>query len=518
MFQNRKYIDLNDQRLQGYARNLSLLDGKLFEVFSQSVFEYYEKFSPRGKKELSYIAANLFELISKKVTDLALGEPFSVTTNKPELQEWLDNWVSDNDLQSTLYQGMLEASATGDMVLKLGSENIYGRNLVTIDNISPEIWFPNYTGFGKPRAQEHSFVYQHKFGNESIYLVETHEKDYIVFEAYMLKANKMEPVDIEEYFKDFAKEYKAKRLDNSTCAIKKQINRPYVYHVKNLPGVKTPFGKSDYDGLDSLVYAICQRLTGNQSILNELANPLLSVPEGTLAKVADNLRSRYGSNNGDLGSYAKEASYFSDVSEVKFRDTLRTARVTEQNSSGQKPEFIHHNADLKNSIEQLNKLTGTFFKTAEIAEVLIEPGKFGQLSGTALRLLAQPTMLKAKRKIRLMEKPLTQAIKTAILLSQQVNDKEFPKGLDLSDLNVSIEFRDGLINDDMHEAQVQNIRLSNGTQSREGAITAMDNVSESAAASKVRQIDGVSADIIDPEDQINEVINTAIQNETNRSQ
>lgn len=520
MFTDKPYIDTNAERLNLYKKYELLQSGEAFDVFRQAFYEYYNQLNP-NYPALTYINVNFFGLMSKKVADIALGEGFTATVNNPELQRWLDEWIVDNDLTALLYEALYFGSARGDIVFKLSVQDLNGKLQVAVENPSPSIWYPNGSAYN-PRhpAKENSFVYAYHLNKDEVfYIVETYTPDFIEYTGYIEKSQqkevyKVNPVVVmPEVFAGM--EYD--EVDDYTISQDNPTGRSLVVHVTNMAKANSYFGASDYDDLTQLVYALNQRLTGNQSILNDYTDPLLHVPAGTIDKVLDKmvadspLTGQSNVSNPLRGAKGQTTQIDIVNNARKAKEVLREAKITEGSTDGSttKPEYITYNGDLESSFKQESSLYKAIYMVSEIAPILVDTSQgFGQLSGTALKILAQPTIKKAQRKLLFLESKLKYLIRTAMELAQATDGVDFP---DVEIEDVTLTFRDGLINDDMETAQVQNMRLMNGTQSKAGAIGEMDGISQKEAKNKLVEIKKEATPALQPNTPTTQVVESNVQ-------
>lgn len=497
-----KNINFDDSRLVEYEENEQLKKGELFTTFSQDEFEYYSIDSEHNR-ELKYINTNLFALLSKRIADIIAGEEVKLTTQDEKVQQWLDNWVERHNFNSLLYTAFEQSSALGDVVFKLSVGETYpGSGVYDIycDMVSPKIWFPIYDNYNPNRtAYGHNFVFTKELRNGIAYLIETNIPGKIEYRAYIKTKGSKDIVAVNalEYFEDeLANIDLIEVIDDETEVItyyqETGIDKCLVFHIKNSLDPESYFGTSDYEEIKSLVFNINLRLTANQSALNKYGDPLLFIPEGTISKVVDKLKNTGFSAGGGVGKNPlSDVTVDSNVAQSRQRaslvkEVLEEVRLVEAGGETQKPEFIQYNANLGDSFKQLELLYNAFYMSSELAPVLVDTHKTGAISGTALRILAQPTLKKAQRKITLARPVLTALLNTVLELANIVDGlvEEYPGIED----KVRIVFNDGLIDDDETLVRTEKMAIEGGFQTIEGAIQNREGGSPSEVQEKLDKL------------------------------
>jgi len=438
-------------RINAYSKYDKLFDGKHFEAFSIEInsLQYTQNYA-----KLKYVAVNFAGLISKVSADMLAGEPITVSGSTKEMTDWLKGLTFENSLHTQLYESALKNSARGDAIFKVrsGPKNP-GDSISTvfIEDITPAIYFPMIDA-GNWRAQP---KYQ-----ELAFLVNIGKDEYIRIERHY--PGKIEN-ELWEY-KDKALYRKAPLAlyDPALPEVQETgIDRSLIIHVPNWRAGDY-FGVSDYHDIEALMYAVNNRMTKNENILDKHSDPILALPEGVLDEQG-NIR--------------------------KDKLQLFTIPDNEMGSKPAKPEYITWDASLDNSFKQIDKLIEFLYMTSETSPAVFGMDQGGAAeSGRALKLRLMRTIAKINRKKLYYDQALKEAIYVAQLLAKQhgyeVMGKKLPGAAEVP----NIVWADGLPIDEQEQIENMGNRLDQGTISKTDAISHLDGLDREDAEAKAKAI------------------------------
>lgn len=438
-------------RINAYSKYDKLFDGKHFEAFSIEInsLQYTQNYA-----KLKYVAVNFAGLISKVSADMLAGEPITISGSNKELTDWLKGLTFENSLHTQLYESALKNSARGDAIFKVrsGPKNPDDTiSTVFIEDITPAIYFPMIDA-GNWRAQP---KYQ-----ELAFLVNIGKDEYIRIERHY--PGKIEN-ELWEY-KDKALYRKAPLAlyDPSLPEVQETgIDRSLIIHVPNWRAGDY-FGVSDYHDIEALMYAVNNRMTKNENILDKHSDPILALPEGVLDEQG-NIR--------------------------KDKLQLFTIPDNEMGSKPAKPEYITWDASLDNSFKQIDKLIEFLYMTSETSPAVFGMDQGGAAeSGRALKLRLMRTIAKINRKKLYYDQALKEAIYVAQLLAKKHGYEVMGKKLPGEPEVPNIVWADGLPIDEQEQIENMGNRLDQGTISKTDAIMHLDGLDREDADKKAKEI------------------------------
>jgi hypothetical protein len=440
----------NDRnRILGYTYYNKLLMGEHFEAFNMKIAD--ERYS-REYSKLRYVMVNFAGLISKVVADMLFTEPIklkSPTGDKTE-QAWLDAFSFENKLQIQNYESALTNSALGDALYKVRLGERFdgdGEPTVIMEDITPTIYFPKVDGFNvraEPKEKELAWTFYK--GKDKYLRKEIHTPGQIVNEVWSMENDKIltqQSIGI---------------LDANIPDVEETgINRHLIVHVPNWKTGNRSFGISDYYDVDKLIYAINNRYTKIDNILDNHSDPILMVPPGIL----------------------------DDKGRVRKKD----GRVIEmgEDTDG-KPEYIVWDASLENAFKEIEKLVEAFFMVTEISPDILGMGKGQSDSGRALKYKILRTIAKVSRKKLYYHLAIQEAVYVSMLMAQahgvKVQGLAAPKNAFVPD----IEWQDGIPQDMGEQVDIEAKRLDSGTTTVPDAIMRLDGVDEDTAKKQADEI------------------------------
>jgi hypothetical protein len=208
---------------------------------------------------------------------------------------------------------------------------------VIIEDISPTIYFPDVDQFNvrqDPEKKELAWTFTR--GDNSYLRKEIHYSGRIENKVYRMEDGKIkEEVGLEIL-----------GIPDLKPVVETKIDDSLLIHVPNWKTGRRYWGISDYFDLDSLFYAINNRMTKTDNILDKHSDPILAVPEGILDE------------NGQ-------------VKKAKLGMVEIPAGVGEEG----KPEYIVWNASLDNAFKEIEKLVEMFFMISETSPDILGMGQ-----------------------------------------------------------------------------------------------------------------------------------------------
>lgn len=439
-------------RLNAYSKYDKLFDGKHFEAFSIEInsLQYTQNYA-----KLKYVAVNFAGLISKVSADMLAGEPIQISGSSKEQTAWLQGLVFDNKLNTQLYESALKNSARGDAVFKIRSgPKAPGDTVSTvfIEDINPSIYFPKVNAGNWRAAPEYEELAWHlTIGGTEYIRIERHFPGKIQNELWEYRDKALyrkAPLAL------LGEEDLQEEQDTG-------IDRSLLVHVPNWRAGDWS-GISDYHDIEALMFALNNRMTKNENILDKHSDPILALPEGVLDE------------NGNVR---------------KDKLQLFTIPDNEMGSKPAKPEYITWNASLENSFSQIDRLVEFLYMTSETSPAVFGMDKNGAAeSGRALKLRLMRTIAKINRKKLYYDQGLKEAIYVAQLLAKEHGYEVMGKKLPGAPEVPSITWADGLPIDDQELIENTDKRLTNGTESKTDAIMRLDNLDRDEAEQKVKRI------------------------------
>lgn len=442
-------------RLEQYQHYTRLFDGDHFDAFSIKVDD--PKFS-KYYAQLRYISINFAGLISKVIADFLFSESPTYKATDGD-QEYVEGLVKENNLNVQNYESALGNSYLGDAVYKIriGKRNSMDeKSSVIIEDINPAIYFPHIDPFNvraKPEVEELSWMFEH--ATKKYVRQELHSPGMIEYHMWELQAEKL----IRELTPDQVKDELG--INGWITSEETGIDRNLIVHIPNWKTGKDYFGKSDYFDLESIFYAINNRMTMTDNILDKHSDPILAVPEGVLD---------------EDGKVNKEK-----LGMIEIPDGL--------NGKEGKPEYIVWNASLDNAFKEVEQLTEYMFMISETSPDILGMGKGKSDSGRALKLKLLRTIAKASRKKLYYDAGLKEVLYIAQLMAKKWGVKIDGKALQGEPVYPEIIWKDGLPIDEREQIENEALRINSELTSRKDSIVRIDGIDEEMAEAKVKEID-----------------------------
>lgn len=442
-------------RLSNYEYFNNLFLGQHFEAFNIKV---NSKDYSMNYGKLRYVAVNFAGLLSKVIADMLFSEPISVKADEDGDQDWIDIFCDENRLNEQLYESALSNSALGDDLFKLRVGKRHPNDdysTIILESVTPTIFFPKVDGFNV-RALPDSIELSWTFIVDKITYLrkEIHQPGTIENHVFEMQGNRiMQEVDLSILG--------IEGLSGIGSLQDTGIERYLLIHIPNWKTGNRFFGISDYYDLDKLFYAINNRITKIDNILDKHADPILMVPDGVLDQ------------NGKVN-----------------RTQLNMIEVPEGAGAKQKPEYIVWDANMEAGFSEIDKLISMFMMTAEITPDILGMGEGLNDSGRALKFKLMRTIAKAQRKKLYYDRAIKEILLVAQMLADKWNVGIGPENLKLTGkpLAVDLKWQDGLPIDDYEEVTNEIAKVDAGLQSKKDAIMNLDDLDEGAAEEKLEDI------------------------------
>jgi len=439
-------------RITRYNHNDKLFEGSHFEAFNIQVAN--KNFTTNLSK-LKYVTANFAGLISKVCADMLFGEQIKLQYTDQITQKFYDALAYESKLQTLGYRLALMNSRRGDAVLKVRLENKNGEPRIRIESINPRIWHPHFAdGTDEPTA--HELAWRVVFGNVAYLRKEIHTDGMIRNELWPFKNLKTDELLGTPLADEGVANLLGVDVEQDTG-----IDRNMIIHIPNWQD-EGAFGIDDYRDLNSLMYAVNNRITKNENILDKHSDPILQLPEGVLNAKGEIDRAKLG------------------VFEVPNTET--------GGQSKGEAKYITWNAGLDASFKQVDKLVEFLFMFSETSPDAMGMGDGKIDSGKALKLRLMRTVSKVNRKRIYFDQGLKEALLVAGLLSYKHKVPVMGSYLNKTPELANIIWQDGLPIDDQEQIDNQGSRIDQGTQSEVDAIMVIDNVTREEATLKHKRI------------------------------
>ena len=260
-------------RLNDYEYFERLFLGNHYEAFRIRIDDdQYNKAYSR----LRYVMINFAGLISKIVADMLFSEPVVIKASDGD-QEFIEALWRENKMDVQCYESALSNSYLGDALFKIRTgqrrEGTSDPSTVIIGDITPSIYFPEVNQFNVraiPKYEELAWTF--KVGNDDYLRKEVHKPGLIENHVYKMRGNVIEnEVDLAVL-----------GVVGLMPIVPIGVTESLLSHVVNWKAGNRYFGLSDYYDLDSIFYAINNRMTKTDNVLDKHGDPILMVPPGIM--------------------------------------------------------------------------------------------------------------------------------------------------------------------------------------------------------------------------------------------
>ncbi len=450
---------VDQARIDGYTHYDQIYDGNQYDAFKIRRPKDLPMGTSMEQVKIRYIVANFGGLMSRVMADMLFSEPLTIDLNTSENQNYVDGISEQNSLQSQLYESALVNSRRGDTTFKLRIGKMHpddDASTIIIEEFPSSIYFPTLSqDMTRNRPTEDIIATVFQRNNVTYLRKEIHTPGLITTEVYNYNANERKVIPGQLNPEDFG--FKSKE--------ETRVNRSLIFHIPNVRDGSGFWGTSDYKDLESLMYALNNRLSSVDKILDKHGDPILAVPPGVID---------------EEGKVRKEA--------------LGMYEVDNENPGFNKPEYIVWDANMEAAFKQVDKLMALLFMFSEISPSSSsgDDGQGGLVeSGRALKFKLLATIRKKNRKKMYYD----QAIKDMLTLAQDLG-KAWAVSINGVTISKSerpaLNWPDGVINDEVEQVDIEVNRVDAGLSSRADSISRLDGISPDDAKKKVKEIDAES--------------------------
>lgn len=443
------------KRLQNYTHYDLLLHSKHYEAFAIKADKgFTERYAA-----LRYVVANFNALVAKVSADMLFGE--KITVDAGDSQDFVEALIQENNLHTQLWESAASNAALGDAVFKIRTKN----GEIIAEDTDPSIYFPHYDNCNprkKPERQELAWTNQIE---DTDYLIrEVHEVGRIITTVHKLEEQSSmagkkigDELSVQTYNQLAGTNYEA-RVDVP-------VDDMLLFHIPNsrLRGNRNFFGHSDFMELETLQFALNNRITKNDNILDKHSDPIIAVPEGVLD---------------ENGNVRKEALSMIEISD-----------------DSSKPEYITWNANLDAAFKQIEKLVEFMYMVSETSPDVLGMGQGQAESGRALKMRLIRTIAKAMRKRRYYE----HGLKNMFRIAQELGTKGYTAGGEKTSKvePIDIAWGDGVVNDTREMTEEAILKVEAGLMTPKTAAMELEGWDEEKAEEETKQ-DGLNREINAP--------------------
>lgn len=454
--------DNEKQRITNYDHYDDLYFGRHFKAFSIKAKDGF----PKQYAKLRYVVANFPGLISRVIADMLFGSPLVVDVKDQNTQDWLNGLIDDNHLMAQLYESSLANSRRGDDIFKIRGENLDkpGESKIYIEQVNTDMYFPEFDrNSARMSVKRHVIAWTWEDAAKVCYLQkEIHEPGKIINEIYTYNKESGEIIATlgkEELF----------ALTGLTPEVQTKVDKPLVFHIPNTRDGSGFFGTSDYNDLEELFFALNNRITKVDNILDKHSDPILAVPPGVLDEKGQVKKERFG-----------------------------MFEVDNDNAGFNKPEYIVWNANLDSAFKEIEKVTEMLFMFSETSPSTMGLDKGGQAeSGRALKFKMLRTIAKRDRKRTYYDIAIKEMLEVAQEFGKawkvSIDDKKITKVE-----KPTLKWSDGVITDLSEEIDNAVKRIDAGLSSKADEIAKIDDMKPEDAKKKVEEIESESKITIPP--------------------
>lgn len=443
------YTDEDSARIADYFFYQKLFDGAHFEAFKQKIKS--EDFN-KAYSKIRYVYVNFAGMISRIVADMLFGEGVKPKMTNPDAQAWIEDLWKENSLDILFMESAMGNSALGDELFKLriGKRRPNDDSSTVIFETSPaSIYFPWIDGFNvpaEPETKELAWIFEKD--KEQYLRREIHKIGAIYNEVYKMKGSEIkEQVDINILGIPGLVNMQATGID-----------RHMLIHIPNWKTRTRHFGYSDYYDLDSIFFAINNRLSMVDNVLDKHTDPILMVPPGVI--------------------------------DDKTGKVKKDGRVIEMGEGEDgKPEYIVWDASLENAFKEIEKLVDFMNMVGEISPDVNGMGKGQSDSGRALKFKLLRTLAKVNRKKVYYDHAIREALYVSQLLAKKWGAKVNGKTFNWEPEMPELVWQDGLPTDEVELIDNETKKVDANLTSKKASIMKIHGVDEKTAEEMLKEVD-----------------------------
>lgn len=442
---------IDKDRIADYDYYFKLFEGKHFDAFKVRVGskDFNEAYA-----RIRYLYVNFAGMISRIVADMLFGEQVKIKVDDEKAQAWLEDFWRENFLDALWYESALTNSAVGDALVKLRTAQIDDNDpskglTVKLEQAPASIYYPHINPQNvnsDPTVRELAWIVP--MGKDQYLYREIYELGKITYEAWEMHGDKPEvKVPVSTIFPGAIDELQTK------------IDRHILLHIPNWRTGMRWNGYSDYYDLDALFFAINNRLSMTDNVLDKHTDPILMVPPGVIDP---------------------------KTGKVKRKD----GRVIEMESGEDgKPEYIVWDASLENAFKQIEKMVQMMWMVSEISPDTLGLGDGQADSGRALKFKLMRTIAKVNRKKVYYDHAIKEALYVAQLLAKANGAKVNGKAVDFEPVMPELVWADGIPADDTEMIDNITKEIDAGILDRKSAAQKMYGIDEKSAQKRIDEVD-----------------------------
>lgn len=448
------------ERMKRYFEARMLFRGKHEEVYER-VQRWLEE---QTDKSVTYIICNFAGLISKVAADMLFGEsPKFIASSDPgsREQEQLNRLIEQNGMHTLNYEMALSASWRGEVVYKVryGQKPgwIDGHAGAIIEAVSPGRFWPHLAEDNIRELHGATFGWLKRKGERAYLRLELQRPGEIENQLWLLgdderTVKERVKLNVLEEYRDLEE-------------VQETGYPGMLFHFTPNWRLEDEFwGISDYSDMGSLFDELNNRVSRISRVLDKHESPRLIIPPGMMKW--DDRTGRWYIEKEDLEAIEVNPEEGQDV--------------------GNLPRYLTWDAQLGAAFQQIDKLMEMAFLMSETSPDAFGLGKSGVAeSGRALKFRLLRLLAKINRKKLYFNETLRAVINTALYLEAVHGD-----GVDPDQIDLRTEWKDGIPDDPMEMAQVENIRTgSKATSSRRSSIRRLDDLEGAELEEELQAID-----------------------------
>lgn len=498
-----KYIDKAHERFYEYEENIQLYKAKAYYQWGLGEMDYFKTFHRKNNK--TYINYNFFKLYAQSMADLILGKGIYVKTDNSRLNQWLSDWIEENDYLDLQDKKVQFGVLLGDSPVKISTRaDARGDLQVKADYINPDKFYIIYNERNVNIVEGYAIVHEFTIEKKTYYLVEEHFAGKIVYKLFIEEGKDWRQLEI-KLFPIFQEIFAGQEYSINGLDYEQETNSyyPTIINYKNDESFDDVYSPSDFDlGTKSILYNINDTITGIHATNAMTRDPLYSVPSGTIKGILDARKQQRAKKiDGSIKTQNPYKTFTDDIDQAintgkneqldmlfareYLSELLYKSRAVEKSANGQGIEVVEHNPQMQNSFEEMRKLQKMLYQVLSISPILIDPEfKTGVLSGTALRNLAIATVKKTSRKAKKLIKSIQKELYTVQELAINAN---IPIPVSEA-LPVTVELADGLGTDPQDDIGWIEKALNLGIISKQDAIAILRDLSSAEAQRKYLEL------------------------------
>lgn len=369
--------------------------------------------------------------------DLLCGEPGRIKATEESQQDYLDELVERLDVWRVIHEACGDTVSYGDGILRLQRRD----GLARLSTQPPSYWFPIIAPDDVRDVLGHLLAWKVNNGTEDTPRwsgrAELHEPGYVTTIEFVL-------------------DYSGERIQRVTRSerIPSGVSGMLVFHAPNWRTSKELCGHSIFDDADSILSELEVRYAQAAKILDKHSDPGMYGPESGLEQ------------DPVTGEWMVKGGQFYSIAEGE-----------------NPPGYVTWDGQLFPNIELIKLLREELYVATDTC-----PALFGKLeagmaeSGSALRrLLISP--LAAVNRLRL---TYDTVLKDVIRTAAELENQELGR--------IETTWKDGLPEDMMEAAQVEQTRIAAGNTSIESSVARLDGIDGEELAQEMAKIEADNAE------------------------